>query len=117
MNIRWPDVGRQAPFVRADEMMREATRALGGTYIPSPAWHELLGRKLVTGHPLGGCALAADARDGVVNHRGQVFSGDAGTAVHPGLYVMDGSIVPASLGVNPLLTIAGLAERCCELMI
>ena len=117
LNIRWPDVGRQAPFVRADEMMREATRALGGTYIPSPTWHELLGRKLVTGHPLGGCALAADARDGVVNHRGQVFSGDAGTAVHPGLYVMDGSIVPVSLGVNPLLTIAGLAERCCELMV
>jgi cholesterol oxidase len=117
LNIRWPDVGRQAPFERANEMMLQATRALGGTYIPSPAWHELLGRKLVTGHPLGGCALADDARDGVVNHRGQVFSADSGTQVHPGLYVMDGSIVPASLGVNPLLTIAGLAERCCELML
>jgi cholesterol oxidase len=117
LNIRWPDVGRQAPFVRADAFMREAARALGATHIPNPTWHELLGRKLLTGHPLGGCAMANDAREGVVNHRGQVFSGENGTDVHAGLYVMDGSIVPASLGVNPLLTIAGLAERCCELMV
>jgi len=117
LNIRWPEVGRQAPFERADAMMREASRALGGTYIPSPTWHELLGRKLVTGHPLGGCSVADDARDGVVDHRGQVFRGESGTAVHPGLYVMDGSIIPSALGVNPLLTITGLAERCCELML
>jgi len=117
LNIRWPDVGRQAPFVHADQMMLEAARALSGAYIPSPTWHELLGRKLVTGHPLGGCSVADDARDGVVNHRGQVFSGDSGTPVHRGLYVMDGSIVPTALGVNPLLTITGLAERCCELML
>jgi cholesterol oxidase len=117
LNIRWPEVGRQAPFVRADAMMREATRALGGTYIANPIWHELLGRKLVTGHPLGGCAMADDAREGVVNHRGQVFNAESGTRVHTGLYVMDGSIVPTSLGANPLLTITGLAERCCELML
>jgi cholesterol oxidase len=116
LTIRWPDVGRQAPFMRANEMMLGAARALGGTYIPSPTWHELLGRKPVTGHPLGGCPLADDARDGVVNHRGQVFSGDAGDQVHPGLFVMDGSIVPVALGVNPLLTITALAERGCELM-
>lgn len=117
LEIRWPGVGSQAPFVRADAMMREATAALGGTYIPSPTWHELLGRKLVTGHPLGGCALADDARDGVVDHRGRVFSGQSGTQVHRGLYVMDGAVVPCSLGVNPLLTITGLAERCAELML
>jgi len=114
LDIRWRGVGDQAPFHRANEAMLSVARALGGTYIPNPTWHEWLGRKLITGHPLGGCAIAGDARDGVVDHRGRVFSGDSGSNVHAGLFVMDGAVVPCSLGVNPLLTITALAERFCS---
>jgi cholesterol oxidase len=40
---------------------------------------------------------------GVVNEEGEVFC-------HPGLFVVDGSVVPVNLGVNPSLTITALAE-------
>jgi cholesterol oxidase len=112
--LRWPDVGRQAAFRRASEAMHSAAAALGGTYIANPIWHEWLGRKLITGHPLGGCPMAEDARAGVVNHKGQVFSVESGTGVHPGLYVLDAAAVPRALGVNPLLAITALAERSAE---
>jgi cholesterol oxidase len=56
-----------------------------------------------TAHILGGCPFGRDSQEGVVDLSCQVHN-------YPGLYVVDGSIVPANPGVNPSLTITALAE-------
>ena len=116
LRVDWPGVGERPVFERDNQQLEAATKALGGIFVRNPVWTRLLKHGLVTVHPLGGCAMASTAADGVVNHKGQVYSDAAGTAVHDGLYVMDGAVIPRSLGVNPLLTITALAERNCALL-
>lgn len=113
--IDWPGVGKEPIFEQIDDTLDAASTALGGEYVSNPIWSQEIGRKLITVHPLGGCSMAATGKDGVVDHYGRVFSG-TGDAVHDGLYVSDGSVVPMSLGVNPLLTISALTERSCALI-
>ncbi len=117
LEISWPDVGRQKIFGKVNGKLEEATKALGGTYVPNPQWNKLMNYDLVTVHPLGGCVMGDDAATSVTNHIGQVYSGSSGNELHPGLYVMDGSIIPRPLGTNPLLTISALSERNCKLII
>jgi len=116
LRVCWPGVGDQPVFRRADESLRRATTALGGTHVRNPVWAPPFPGDLVTVHPLGGCVMGEDAAHGVVNHKGQVFSGARGTDVYANLYVSDGAVIPRSLGVNPLLTISAVAERCCALL-
>jgi cholesterol oxidase len=116
LRVEWPELGDQPAFTRVDERLQDATRALGGTYLRNPMWSKLMDRALLTVHPLGGCVMAEDAEHGVVDDRGRVFAGPIGHAIHHGLYVSDGAVVPRSLGVNPLLTISALSERCCALL-
>ncbi len=56
-----------------------------------------------TAHILGGAPIGKNADEGVV---------DENFAVHnyEGMYIIDGSIMPANPGVNPSLTITALAE-------
>ncbi|PSU34604.1 GMC family oxidoreductase N-terminal domain-containing protein [Photobacterium lutimaris] len=105
------------PLLKAIEQnLKTATSADGGTYVPNPLFTELFDFNLITVHPLGGCASADNALEGVVDHMGRVFNSNTGQEVHNGLYVSDGSIMPRSLGVNPLLTITALAERNVALL-
>ena len=114
--LNWPGVGDQPIFQRVNDRLKQATEALGGTFIHNPLWSKLLHRNLTTVHPLGGCVMADSAEGGVVNHKGQVFSGAAGAGVYDSLYVSDGSVIPTPLGVNPLLTISAVAERSVALL-
>ena len=116
LHIDWPQVGQQPVFQRVNKRLRDVTAALGGTFVRNPAWGKGNHFNLTTVHPLGGCVMADEAGAGVVNHAGQVYAGAAGTALHEGLYVCDGAIIPRSLGVNPLLTISALAERNSALL-
>ena len=116
LRISWPGVGEQSVFRRIDKTLVKATRANGGDYVPNPIWSDLMGHELVTVHPLGGAAMAESAEYGVVNHKGQVFCSENGATAYEGLYVCDGSVMPRSLGVNPLLTISAISERCAALI-
>jgi len=71
--------------------------------IPSGTINEALLNVPMTAHILGGCPIGRDAQEGVIDLSCQVHN-------YPGLYVVDGSIVPANPGVNPSLTITALAE-------
>ncbi|MFM0019749.1 alpha/beta fold hydrolase [Paraburkholderia azotifigens] len=111
--VNWPNAGKQPIYETVEKTLIAATGALGGTYVRNPISADLFQNRTVTVHPLGGCGMADDAAHGVVDQAGRVFSGTDGNAVHDGLYVMDGAVMPLSLGVNPLLTISALAERNC----
>jgi cholesterol oxidase len=116
LRIDWPGVSQQPVFQEIRRQLARAASALRGQEISRPLAEMLLASRLITVHPLGGCVMADDAANGVVNHKGQVFAASLGSAVYENLYVIDGSIVPCPLGVNPLLTISALAERNAELL-
>jgi cholesterol oxidase len=112
LEIRWQDAGAQGVFRRLDDELRRHARALGARFISSPLWALFEMRPLLTAHPLGGCPIGEDYQHGAVDEYGRVFAGDG--AVHEGLFVADGALVPSALGVNPFLTISALAERIVE---
>lgn len=71
--------------------------------IPAAAFTDSLFNFPTTAHLMGGVPFGRNAEEGVVDLDCQVFN-------YPGLYVVDGSIMPANPGVNPSLTITALAE-------
>ena len=65
---------------------------------------EILLNVPLTAHCMGGCAIAKSPEHGVIDPQNRVFN-------YRNLYVVDGSMLGANLGVNPSLTITALAER------
>jgi cholesterol oxidase len=111
LTLHWPGARDEPVYRRLDELLGRLVTSVGGSYVKNPLAGTVMGHQPATAHPLGGVAMGREAGDGVINHKGEVYSNVSSTAVHKGLYVVDGSIIPRSLGVNPLLTITALAER------
>jgi choline dehydrogenase-like flavoprotein len=59
---------------------------------------------LFSAHPLGTCRMGNDPRHSVVDPHCQTHD-------HRGLFVIDGSVTPTSLGVNPQITLLAIAEK------
>ena len=94
------------PSIDAAKRVFDAINAKAGTIYRS----DLFGVDKIWGddfvyHPLGGCVL-----DQATDNYGRLPG-------YPGLYVMDGSLIPGSTGVNPFVTITALAERNIEQII
>jgi cholesterol oxidase len=125
LDLSWPadkPIANQQCFSKVEDMIQRLSRAMGATYTPLPTWEGLppvFNKKtLIVTHPLGGCRIGPTMAEGAVNDFGQVFDGGKKTtdpvAVHPGLFVVDGSVIPGALAANPTLTISAQALKAVE---
>lgn len=83
------------------DVTRTFAKKIGG--FPMGSLGENLLNMPTTAHILGGAPMGNSAAEGVVDENFRVHN-------YPGLYIVDGSIMPANPGVNPSLTITALAE-------
>ena len=116
IDLDWEQpIAQQQLWSDVESLLREFSSAMGGRYVALPTWQGMLGsKKLVITHPLGGCPIGDTHENGVVNEFGQVFDASkpaASKAVLPGLFVVDGSVIPGALAANPSLTISAQALK------
>jgi cholesterol oxidase len=105
LDVDWSKDGASGPyFKKLRNAMRELSNELGGEFHDNPLWWL---SKVITVHALGGCPMAVDPSEGVVDAWGRVHGA-------PGLHVADGSVMPGPVGPNPSLTIAALADRFAD---
>jgi len=89
---------QQDPAVQAARFVYDQMNAASGSTYRSEFFDADFGTTS-TYHSLGGCPL------------NQATDGYGRITAYPGLYVVDGSLIPVTLGANPSLTITALAER------
>jgi cholesterol oxidase len=85
----------------ANDVAARVAEKLGGR--PAQTLFAVAGRA-TSSHFVGGGTMGDTPDQGPIDPYQRVFG-------HPGLHVMDGSVIAANPGVNPSLTISALAER------
>ena len=83
------------------QITRDFARRTNG--VPMGSLGENLLNLPTTAHILGGVPMGKNAGEGVIGEKFEIHG-------YPGLFVLDGSVVPANPGVNPSLTITAIAE-------
>ncbi|MDR2851446.1 MAG: GMC family oxidoreductase [Burkholderiaceae bacterium] len=87
----------------ANDFARKAAKACGGVAMN---WlSETVLNIPITAHCMGGAVMGSNPQEGVCDAQHRVFG-------YRNMYICDGSVVSANLGVNPSLTITALAENC-----
>jgi cholesterol oxidase len=86
----------------ANEFALRAAMATGGVAVTSLT--EIILNIPMTAHCMGGAAIGGNRDHGVCDARGRIFD-------YRNMYIADGSMLGANLGVNPSLTITALAEH------
>ena len=114
LHLNWSCSNSQSMFKDMIQHMQSISQASGGRFINSFLWQTpIIGlplKRTLTAHPLGGCVMSDSPLDGVTNDCGEVWG-------YKGLYVADGALMPAAIGVNPSATISAIAERVAFQMI
>lgn len=86
----------------ANAFVEKGAKALGG--VATTFLSEILFNVPTTAHCMGGCAMAETAAEGVMDAQNRVFG-------YQNMFICDGSMLSANLGVNPSLTITALTEH------
>jgi cholesterol oxidase len=89
-------------IAQANQFAQKFAQLAGG--VPMSMLPEILFNIPGTAHCIGGGVIAESSSQGVVDSRHRVFG-------YTNMYICDGSVIAANLGVNPSLTITALAER------
>lgn len=105
--VTWTTETSMAYFEGVRATMRAIAEEVGGEYHDNALWWA---NRVITVHPLGGAVMGRHAQEGVCDQYGEVFG-------HPGLYVLDGALLPGPVGANPSLTIAAVADRAATRML
>ncbi|WP_261509738.1 GMC family oxidoreductase N-terminal domain-containing protein [Chryseobacterium paludis] len=101
--IDWNESHTEKMRANADYFIKKMNKANGGTRS-----HFLFKNGFgpnICYHPLGGCVLGE-----ATNSYGKLND-------HENLFVLDGSLIPGTIGVNPFVTIVAITEYCIENLI
>ncbi len=100
LGLDWNESHTRKMKENADFFIKKMNKANGGTRA-----HLLFNNGFganICYHPLGGCVLGK-----ATNEFGKLKN-------HNHLFVLDGSLIPGTIGVNPFVTIVAITEYCIE---